>query len=49
MREKGQRGFSLLSKISGRRLSYEQEVKSVHTTRAMRGYQNLRVSSNSKM
>ena len=28
--------------------SLEQEVKLIHTTRAMRGYQNLRVSSNSK-
>ena len=33
---------------SGCRFSLEQEVKSVHVTRAMRGYQNLGVSSNSK-
>ena len=33
---------------SGRRFSLERELKSIHATRAMRGYQNLRVSSNSK-
>ena len=47
-REKGKKiHFSLRSKKSDRRFSSEQKAKSVHASRATRGYQNLGVSSNS--
>ena len=48
-REKGKKvfRFSLRSTEIERRLSSEQKAKSVHASRAMRGYQNLGVSSNS--
>ena len=49
--EENKNGVPFLSKIYkklGDRLLSEQEVKSVHATRATRGYQNLGVSSNSK-
>ena len=45
---KGKKGKGKFSRRSNSRSSTVRELKSVHATRAMCGYQNLGVSSNSK-
>ena len=45
---KGEKRKGGFSRRSNGRIPTVQELKSVHTTRATRGYQNLGVSSNSK-